>query len=236
MASYIKEDGDRWFDYNYFPSKRIIYLGSHTAETKESNGESGTDCQMAEFCLKALIHLNLNSKKPIIIHMNNMGGDYYHAMAIYDAIRASRCHVYGICWGYAMSMGSIIIQACDTRIVAPHCTFMIHDGSEYLSGTPKTVEAWTTHYKKLRKHMYEIYLSRMKAVRPRMNIKRIEELCSHDTIMSAQEAVRIGLADWILDTLKDPYEYCVTSTQDGKWQPGMKSGKHETEDYLDGDV
>lgn len=227
---YVKEDIDRWFEFNYLPSKRLIYVGSHDAETETGEGESGTDCQMSEFFIKAITHLSSISNKPIIIHMNNLGGDYQHGMSIYDAIRASKSHVYGIAWGHAMSMGSIIIQACDTRIVAPHCTFMIHDGFENLNGTCKSVEAWANYAKKSRQRMYEIYLSRMKAKKPRMTLKKIEDMCSHDTIIMAEEAVAMGLGDWILETVDDPYRFYATEDQNSKWQSGMKSGKHESEE------
>lgn len=230
MPIYVKEDIDRWFDYSYLSTQRIIHVGSHDAEMESGEGESGTDCRMSEFFIKAMIHLNNISSKPIFIHMNNLGGDWAHGMSMYDAIRASTAHVYGIMWGHAMSMGSIIVQACDSRIVAPHCTFMIHDGFENISGTCKTVESWTEYTKKTRKIMYDIYLSRMKAKKPRMTLGKIEDMCSHDTLFTAEEAVKNGLADWILETMQDPYKYYATDTQNGKWQSGMKSGKHTTEE------
>lgn len=234
MANYIKEDIDRWFDYSYLSSKRMIHIGSHDAEMESGEGESGTDCQMSEFFLKAIIHLNRISNQPIVVHMNNLGGDWYHGMSVYDAIRASTAHIYGICWGHAMSMGSIIVQACDSRIVAPNCTFMIHDGTEQLSGTCKSVEAWAKFAAKLRQRMYEIYFSRMKSAKPRITMKKIEELCLHDTIFTADEAVNQGLADWVLETLQDPYKYYATDTQSAKWQSGMKLGKHESEEEGEG--
>lgn len=228
--AYIKEDIDRWFDYSYLPSKRLIHLGSHDAEMTSGEGESGTDCQMSEFFIKAICHLNSISSKPIFVHMNNLGGSWFHGMSIYDAIRASISHVYGICWGNAFSMGSIIVQACDSRIVSQHCAFMIHDGFEELSGTCKSVEAWAKFATKLRQRMYKIYYDRMRAAKPRITIKKIEELCSHDTIFTAEEVIAWGLSDWILETLNDPHKYYATETQDAKWQPTMKSGKHEVEE------
>ena len=226
---YSKDDVDRWFDYSYLPSKRMIHVGSLTPEMMDG-GESGTDCQMSEFFIKAITHLNSISNQPIVVHMNNLGGDWYHGMSVYDAIRACKAHVYGVCWGNATSMGSIIVQACDSRIVAPHCTFMIHDGFEAIDGTCRSVEAWAKYGVKVRQRMYEIYLSRMKAAKPRTTIKKVEELCSHDTIYTAEEAVKQGLADWVLADLNDPYKYYATETPYSKWQPAMKLGKHEVEE------
>ena len=233
--AYNKEDIDRWFDYSYLPSKRLIHLGSHDAEMESGEGESGTDCQMSEFFIKAMVHLSQISSKPIFIHMNNLGGSWFHGMSIYDAIRASTAHIYGIAWGHAMSMGSVIIQACDSRIISPHCTFMIHDGFEGLSGTCKTVEAWARYTTKMRKKMYEIYFNRMKPAKPRITMQKIEELCSHDTIYTSEESINFGLGDWVLETLDDPYKYYATDTQNAKWAPAMKLGKYEVEEEKNGD-
>jgi len=229
MGAYVKDDIDRWFEYSYLPSKRLIHLGSHTPEVDSGEGESGTDCQMSEFFIKAITHLNSISKKLIVVHMNNLGGDWYHGMAIYDAIRASKSHVCGVCWGYAMSMGSIIAQACDTRIVSPSCCFMIHDGTDSFTGTPKSFAEWARISGLWRKRMYEIYRYRMKEKKKRITIKQIEDMCSHDTAFTAKEAVAQGLADWVLETLEDPYKYYATETQDSKWEPGMELGKHKAE-------
>ena len=68
MPKYIKEDIDRWFDYSYLPQQRTIYLGSISAEMTGGESESGTDCYMAEFALKAILHLNSISNKSIVIH------------------------------------------------------------------------------------------------------------------------------------------------------------------------
>ena len=228
--SYNKGDIDKWFDYSYLPSQRLIYLGSHDAEMESGEGESGTDCQMAEFFLKAIIHADNISSKPIVVHMNNLGGSWDHGMCIYDAIRASPAHIYGICWSHAFSMGSIIIQSCDSRIIAPHCTFMIHDGSEDINGTCKDVEAWAKNIPKIRQKMYEIYFERIRLAKPRITMRKIEDLCSHDTIFTANEVISYGLGDWILETLRDPYKYYATNTQRAKWQPTMKLGKHEVEE------
>lgn len=228
--AHIKEDIDRYFAYNYSPSQRLIYMGSHNAETNGENEESGVDCKMSEFCIKAITNLNLVSNKPIIVHMNNIGGDYQHGMAIYDIIRLSSAHIYGIAWGYATSMGSIILQAFDTRIITPNCVLMIHDGEDSISGPCKSVEAWSRYNAKQRKEVYKIYLSRMKAAKPRITLEKIEKLHLHDTIFTAKEAVKNGLADWQMISLKDPYMYYATDTQNGKWQSGMKLGKHTTEE------
>ena len=43
----------------------------------------------------------------------------------------------------------------------------------------------------------------MKAADPKVTIKRVEDMCSHDRIFTPDEAVAIGLADWVMDTFED---------------------------------
>lgn len=230
---YVKDDVDRYFDYNYSPSQRLVYMGSQSAEINNGHAEAGVDYKMNEFFIKAITHLNSISNKPIIVHMSNVGGDYQYGMSIYDAIRLSSAHVYGVAWGYATSMGSIILQAFDTRIITPNCVLMIHDGDDAIYGPCKAVEAWAKYSAKQRNIMYDIYFSRMQGTKPRITRKKIEELCSHDTIFTAEEAVNQGLADWQMVTIEDPYKYYATDTQNAKWQSGMKLGKHEAEEGED---
>lgn len=213
MTSHYKEDIDRYFDFSCYAPKRYLYLGSLVPDTED--GESGTDCQMAEYFIKGLTYLESNGPGPITVYANNLGGDWYHGMAIYDAIRASTCHVSMIAFGYACSMGSIILQAADTRIIAPHCVFMIHDGTEGLEGHARKVESWAAQIPLLRKRMYEIYRERMKVKTPKITLLQIEKLCSFDKIFTAAETVEVGLADWVLETMGD-IKYTATEAEK-KW-------------------
>lgn len=214
MANRSKEELDRYFDYNLLTSQRLIYLGSHSYI---DSIESGTDHAMCEYLIKALSYLEYEKNAPITIYANNLGGDWYHGMAMYDIIRATQCHITIVAWGYAMSMGSIILQAADTRILAPNCTIMIHDGNDDLSGPAKTIEAWAEQSKKLRKKMYQIYFSRMKDKNKGLTLKRIENMCSNDTIFTAQETIDIGLADWILKDTKEVFKYFATDESGSKF-------------------
>jgi len=112
-------------------------------------------------------------------------------MAIYDAIKACPCHVTIEVMGQAMSMGSIILQAADERILHPNSCVMVHDGYDSMHSThPKIFEAWAKQSEKLRKKMYEIY-----AERSGKDSKYWEKKCAFDFILDAKQAVSEGLAD-----------------------------------------
>jgi len=185
-----------YFDYNVFPSKRLIYLGSHSAD--DDGKESGVDYQMFQGFLKGITYLDAVAEKPITIHMNIDGGDWYHGRAIYSAIQACRSHVTIVAWGYACSMGALILQAADHRLIAKDCVFMIHDGDTVASGSPRTIEAWGVESKRQRKALYQVYLDRMIVADPSMTMLKIERLCGHDRIYTPDQTVLMGFADAVL--------------------------------------
>lgn len=226
MARQFKEDIDRYFDYNCFAPARYIYLGSTSAS--EDGLESGTDYEMSAFLIKAISYLESVNKKPIVIFANNLGGDWYHGMAVYDMIRASRCHITMVAMGYACSMGSIILQAADTRIISQNCVFMIHDGTEALDGHARNVERWAAQISILRKNMYEIYKVRLKSKNLKITLGQIDKLCQFDTIYSAEQVVDMGFADWVLEDMGDIKWYATDNCK--KWQPDEPTGKRRSEE------
>lgn len=184
----LREDIDRWFDYSVHPSKRLVYIG---------DGEGGVDSVMHEYAVKGLRLLDQMSDAPITIHLNTEGGDWYHGMGIYDTIGSLRSHVTIVVAGYACSMGSIILQAADQRVLYAHSVVMIHDGTEALYSDTKSVEAWARKAKETRAEMYRVYLERIKVAKPQFTMKKVEALCAHDSIFTAKRAVEFGLADSI---------------------------------------
>jgi ATP-dependent protease ClpP protease subunit len=93
--------------------------------------------------------------------MNNPGGDWYHGMAIYDAIKYSSCECTIKVYGHAMSMGSIILQAADHRIMMPNSRFMIHYGYDGKAGHAKIVYKWADEGKRVNWEMENLYLEKM---------------------------------------------------------------------------
>jgi ATP-dependent protease ClpP protease subunit len=199
MSRYSREDIDRYFDHGIFSPKRIIYMGS-TREDLDGS-ESGVDYSMTEKAIKGITYLNTVSEKPMVIIMNNMGGDWYHSLAIYDIIKSSRCHITIVAVGYCCSAGSVILQAADLRVISPSCIFLIHDGTTELSDHTRNVETQAEQSKLDRKRMYEIYQDKMGKKDPKITIKQIEKLCTIDKIYSPQETIDVGLADELLQDI-----------------------------------
>jgi ATP-dependent Clp protease protease subunit len=199
MSRINKESIDRFYDYDIYPETRTVYMGS--VSTNSDDGETGTDYAMAERTIKGLHILDSAAPKgdqPITIIMNNSGGDEYHGMAIFDAIKACKNHVTIIVMGHAMSMGSIILQAADKRIMTPNSRMMIHYGTWGITDHPKITYKWAEEGKKFDAWMENTYLEKIKKVNPTFSKKKIEEMCNFDTFLTAQEALELGLIDEIL--------------------------------------
>lgn len=160
MANLIRENIDRWFDYNLDVDNRTIYMGSIMSEA--ASGERGVDHSMAEYFIKGMHVLEAKSKtSPITIIMNNPGGDWYHGMAIYDAIKLSACPCTIKAYGYAMSMGSIILQAADERVMMPNSRLMIHYGTNILDNHSKVIKKWADEEERICYEMENLYLNMM---------------------------------------------------------------------------
>lgn len=196
--SIARDEIDRLFDYDIYVPNRTIYMGSCGQDW--DGAESGVDFMMAERVIKALHVLDHIAPKPpsngeITIVMNNPGGDYYHGAAIYDAIKGCANHVTVRGTGYVMSMAAFILQAADERVLTPNARVMIHYGTSGTHGHAKDMMRWAKEYERLNDMMENVLLERIREKHKTFSTAKIKELLSFDTILSAQEAVDLGLAD-----------------------------------------
>lgn len=196
MAKHSRDDIDKFHDYGIYIPARTIYVGSE--EYDMDKGESGVDGFMAERLIKNLTILEKIAEAPITIQMNNPGGDIYHGLAIYDAIKACKSHVTIVIYGHAMSAGSIILQAADERIMAPNAKQMIHYGTAASDNHAKTFQRWAKEYAKIDEWMENMYWARIKEKHPEYSHAKVKHMLDHDTFLTPSESISFGLADKVL--------------------------------------
>jgi ATP-dependent Clp endopeptidase proteolytic subunit ClpP len=198
----IKRNGiSDFFDYNVDINRRIVYMGSAGHDIDDSKSEDGVDHAMAEKTIKGLILLDSmapSGNKPITIIMNNPGGDTYHGLAIYDAIKSCKNKVTILVYGMAMSMGAWILQAADKRILSPNSKVMFHYGYFSVSNHAKVAYKWANENKALDRLMEDHLLERIRQKHPDFTRKKLQKMCDFDTILTAEKSVAIGLADGII--------------------------------------
>jgi ATP-dependent Clp protease protease subunit len=101
--------GERSFDiYSRLLNERIVFLGTPV------------DDQIANLIVAQFLHLQAEAPdKDISFYINSPGGSVYAGMAIYDTMQYITCDVQTICFGIAMSMGSLLLAGgaagCRTR-------------------------------------------------------------------------------------------------------------------------
>jgi ATP-dependent Clp protease protease subunit len=185
MSKLLRDDVDRFFDYNVHVPTRTLFLGPEVDE------------EMAELAIKGLALLG-TVDLPISILMNNLGGDEYHGLAIYDAIALTKSHVTITVYGHAMSMGSWILQAGDDRVLAPNATVLLHYGTWGEHDNYKQFRALAKEGERLRLLMETSYLRRLREKDPKFPAKRLVRMLEDETYLTSEAAVELGLADRVL--------------------------------------
>lgn len=166
-----------------------LYVGSFADGAGE---EQGVDYQLADNVIKNLFLLDQNDR-PINLLLNNLGGDVYHGLAIYDAIKLCHNPVIATVYGQALSMASLILQAATTRLMMPHSTLMIHCGDDSFSGHHHNFQRFARETARKQALIERIY-----AERSGIPLSKAKKLCAMDTWLTAEESVKYGLADGIV--------------------------------------
>lgn len=191
-----RDDLDKFHEYGLHIPTRTIYSGS---ENYDNDGtEGGVDGLMTERFVKNMFLLEAMSSEPITVILNNIGGDEYHGFAMYDAILTAKSLVTVKVMGHAMSMGSIILQAADKRIMAPTSRQMMHYGTWTCDGHSKTTQKWAQEGLKIDKWMEKVYLERIREKHPEFTLETLQKMLDHDTFLTAHESVKLGLADKVM--------------------------------------
>jgi ATP-dependent Clp protease protease subunit len=191
-----KDEIEHFLDNDLYIPTRTVYIGP-----MEEDGD--TNVLLAERAIKNIHILDSKSDEPIEILMINPGGNFDDGMAIYDAIQLCRSPITIKVFGYAYSMGAVILQAADKRILTPQAKLMIHYGTEGLdSDHPKIVKKWKQQYDKDSKWMKDLLLEKIREKKPDFKESQIDKMMDFDTILSAEEAVELGLVDEIMEPAK----------------------------------
>ena len=137
--------------------------------------------------------------KEIHFYINSPGGSIVDGMAIVDTMNYIKCPVSTICVGMAASMGSVLLACGEKgkRFATPNSEILIHQpliGGHGLSGQTTDIKIHTDHLVKTREKMNKLLSD--KTGQP---IEKIWEDTERDNYMTAEEALKYGLIDGILD-------------------------------------
>ena len=178
--------GERSFDiYSRLLNERIVFIGQPI------------DDQLANLVVAQLLHLESDDPdKDISVYINCPGGSIYAGLAIYDTMQFIRPAVQTICYGMAMSMGSLLLTggAEGKRMALPNSRVLIHQPSAGYQGQAADIEIHAREILDMRRRVDEIY-----AHHTGQTVERVHADMERDRFFTAEQAVEYGLVDRVIE-------------------------------------
>jgi ATP-dependent protease ClpP protease subunit len=175
-----------WHQYGVYTPARLIDLSGDIDEEK------------AVQFIKNIRLLDHVSDKAITVLINSSGGDIHQGLAIIDAIKECHSEVTTHAVGPCYSMAVAVFQSGDYRKISSNATLMLHAGSMELSEDhPEIVDRWHKEFKRVGSIYDDIILKKIKEKKPRFREKTLKDIMLFDTIYTADQVLKMGLADKI---------------------------------------
>jgi len=178
--------GERSYDiFSRLLKDNIIFIGT------------AIDDWLANLVIAQMLFLEAEDpEKDIHLYINSPGGSTTAGMAIYDTMQFIRPDVATICYGIAMSMGSLLLAggAPGKRMALPNSRILIHQPSGGFEGPSSDIEIHAREVLALRARVDEIY-----ATHTGQSIERVHADMERDRYFTGEEALAYGLVDRVIE-------------------------------------
>ena len=183
-----------------FGGTRVVPLETRLLMNRKLFIKGVIDVETANTFLSAFMFLTEDSDDPVTIYINCPGGEVMSGLMIYDVICGSDVPVITVCTGMAASMGAILFAAGwhGKRYILPHGKVLIHEPliSDMCGGSASSVIKISKSLLKTRD-----VLSGILSEHTGRPMKEINAALTHDKFMDAEEAIKFGICDSIIDSL-----------------------------------
>ena len=178
--------GERSYDiYSRLLKDRVIFVVGQVED------------HMANLVVAQLLFLESeNPDKDIHLYINSPGGSVTAGLSIYDTMQFINPNVSTMCIGQAASMGALLLAGGTKgkRFALPHSRMMIHQPSGGAQGQAADIQIQANEIIKLRHQ-----LNKIMAHHTGKELDEIAHDTERDNFMSAEEAVKYGLVDKVLN-------------------------------------
>jgi ATP-dependent Clp protease protease subunit len=178
--------GERSFDiYSRLLNERIVFLGDQVDDT------------IANLIVAQLLHLESEDPdKDVSLYINSPGGSVYAGLAIYDTMQFIKPDVVTICFGMAMSMGSLLLAGGTKgkRFALPNSRILIHQPSGGYQGQSADIEIHAREILDLRRRLDEIY-----SKHTGQSYEKVHVDMDRDRYFNPEEAVEYGMIDRVIE-------------------------------------
>lgn len=148
-----------------------------------------------------MMSLMEDEQSEIDIYVNSPGGEVNSGLAIYDLIQVCRAPINMYCIGMAASMGALIFSSGQKgrRYILPHSKVMIHEPliPHGIGGSASSIKNTADSILQTRE-----LLNGILAKNSGKTIEEINRATEHDNFMTAEEAIRFGLCDHIVNRIR----------------------------------
>ena len=179
-------NGERAFDiYSRLLKERIIFLGT------------AIDDYVSSLIIAQLLFLEADdSKKDIYMYINSPGGVITSGFGIIDTMNYIKSDIATICVGQAASMAAMILSSGTKgkRSALENSRIMIHQPLGGVQGQATDIEIHTKEILFLKDRLNNIL-----AKNTGQTVKKIENDTNRDNFMSAEESIKYGLIDEIVN-------------------------------------
>jgi ATP-dependent Clp protease protease subunit len=178
--------GERSFDiYSRLLNERIVFLGTPVND------------EVSNLIVAQLLHLESSDPdKDISLYINSPGGSIYAGLSIYDTMQFIKPDVQTICFGIAMSMGSLLLAggAHGKRLALPNSRILIHQPSSGFEGQATDIEIHAREVLELRRRIDGIY-----AKHTGKTEEEVHADMERDRFFTGEQARDYGLIDRVID-------------------------------------
>ncbi len=195
LVPYVIEQtakGERSYDiFSRLLKDRIIFLGEDVNATT------------ASLVIAQMLFLESEDPdKEICLYINSPGGSITDGMGIVDTMNYIKCPVSTICVGLAASFGAVLLANGEKgkRFATPNAEILIHQpliGGNGIAGQTTEIKIQADHMIKTREK-----LNKLLSDKTGQSIETIERDTERDKWMTAEEALKYGLIDGIMDKRK----------------------------------
>ena len=144
-----------------------------------------------------LLFLDSLNHDPIHLYINSAGGECYSGLELISVMKFIKSPVYTTVLGLAASMGAVIASSGEKghRSALPYSRFMIHQPSSGIGYS--TFKDQAIHLKEMESLKQDLY--QVLAENSGQTIEQIEALCDRDNWLKADEAIKLGFLDNIVE-------------------------------------
>ena len=178
-------NGERSYDiYSRLLKDRIIFISGEINDV------------LANTVIAQLLYLDSISHDDISIYINSPGGVITSGMAIYDTMQFIKSDVSTICLGIAASMGAFLLSSGmkGKRYILPNADVMIHQPLGGAEGQATDIKIASDRIINLRSRLNKILVKNTGKT-----LKQIEHDTERDNYLNAEEAIKYGIVDKIIN-------------------------------------